>query len=231
MRNGPTTTPRPRRFPRRAARPSARRPRPGRRRSTSPAPGSTTTRCRQAACDRAATSVDTHHRAPLSRTTGSRRLTHGDLRPRNGGKCEREQEKTEEEAHEGRRTDHHPAVGARQWAARLDRLPGRSHPCGDRDAAARLLDERHPDGVTLQPERQATSSRICTAAPRRTRPARGSATVDLQRLRLEAERARPVLDHRGAEVRLVGDRADGGSSSLTSSTTSTPGFANVSRPA
>ena len=161
------------------------------------------------------------------RTTGSRTPRRG--RPRRRREREREQDKPRRSCRiRGvRRIISHP-VGRQQWAARpigrLDR--GR-----DRDAAARLL-----PSVTCTASAQPERRRHLVADPHRQRLAERTLVaearqVDLQRLRLEAERARPVRDRRGVEVGLVGDRADAVSSSLTSSTLSTPGFGKVSRPA
>jgi hypothetical protein len=55
--------------------------------------------------------------------------------------------------------------------------------------------------------------------------------VELERLRLETERLRLVLDRGQVEVGLPGDGQMAASSSLVISTRDTPGLANVSRPA
>src|SRR4051794_28252964 len=85
------------------------------------------------------------------------------------------------------------------------------HRRGDRDSAARLLAERDADAPLLELESlgdlvadldgQRLAERALVAESRQ---------VDLQRLRLEAERHGLVHDRRRVEVGLVRDRADGG---------------------
>src|SRR5436305_11991036 len=81
---------------------------------------------------------------------------------------------------------------------------------GDADPAARLLTEGHLDGGRLELERsrdlvadlhgERLAERTLVAKARQ---------VDLQRLRLETVRPRPVGDGRRVEVGLTRDRADG----------------------
>src|SRR2546425_705083 len=84
---------------------------------------------------------------------------------------------------------------------------GDSGACRDRDPAAWLLYERHMHGrgVELERGRDLVSDLDGERLAERSLVAEAR-QVDLQRLRLEAERLGPVLDRRGVEVGLVRDR-------------------------
>src|SRR5438552_3837050 len=82
---------------------------------------------------------------------------------------------------------------------------------GDRDPAARLLDERHVHRRSIELERRGD---VVTDLHRKRLAERAlvaeAREIDLQRFRLQAQPLRPVLDRARVEVRLVRDRAEAG---------------------